>query len=50
VKIAVEEVVKAFGRLDILVNGAAGNFLCPAEDLSTNAFKTGINKHKIIHI
>jgi NAD(P)-dependent dehydrogenase (short-subunit alcohol dehydrogenase family) len=39
----VEETVKAFGKIDILINGAAGNFLCPAEDLSTNAFKTGNN-------
>lgn len=28
--------------MDILVNGAAGNFLCPAEALSANAFKTVI--------
>lgn len=27
-----------FGRIDILVNNAAGNFLCPTEDLSPNAF------------
>jgi len=38
----VTEVVKQFGRLDILINGAAGNFLSPAEDLSTNAFRTVI--------
>ncbi|PRP79855.1 hypothetical protein PROFUN_12467 [Planoprotostelium fungivorum] len=36
------EVVSKLGRLDIVVNGAAGNFLCPAEDLSSNAFKTVI--------
>ena len=35
---AVAQTVDAFGRLDILVNGAAGNFLCRAEDLSPNAF------------
>eukprot|EP00897_Mesotaenium_endlicherianum_P004215 jgi/Mesen1/3821/ME000207S02834 len=29
-----------FGRLDILVNGAAGNFLAASEDLSSNAFRT----------
>ena len=39
---AVKETVSAHGRLDILVNGAAGNFLCPAEALSPNAFKTVI--------
>ena len=32
--------MQEFGRLDILVNSAAGNFLCPAEDLSVNGFKT----------
>jgi peroxisomal 2,4-dienoyl-CoA reductase len=30
--------VDAFGRLDIIVNGAAGNFLCLAEHLSPNGF------------
>lgn len=28
------------GKIDILVNGAAGNFLCPFESLSKNAFNT----------
>lgn len=37
---AVRDAVKEFGRLDILVNAAAGNFLCPAGSLSTNAFRT----------
>ncbi|KAF5203082.1 Peroxisomal 2,4-dienoyl-CoA reductase [Thalictrum thalictroides] len=37
-----ESTVKQFGRLDILVNAAAGNFLVPAEDLSPNGFKTGV--------
>jgi len=32
--------LREFGRVDILVNAAAGNFLCPAESLSTNAFRT----------
>ncbi|KAL7103198.1 hypothetical protein ACP275_08G165300 [Erythranthe tilingii] len=36
----VEATVKHFGKLDILVNGAAGNFLVSAEDLSPNGFKT----------
>lgn len=36
----VEVTVKQFGRFDILVNGAAGNFLCAAEDLSPNGFRT----------
>ncbi|XP_007955670.2 peroxisomal 2,4-dienoyl-CoA reductase [(3E)-enoyl-CoA-producing] [Orycteropus afer afer] len=37
---AVDEALREFGRIDILVNGAAGNFLCPASALSFNAFKT----------
>ncbi|XP_038676665.1 peroxisomal 2,4-dienoyl-CoA reductase isoform X1 [Scyliorhinus canicula] len=37
---AVEETLQKFGKIDILVNGAAGNFLCPANGLSFNAFKT----------
>lgn len=36
----VELTVKHFGKLDILVNAAAGNFLVSAEDLSPNGFKT----------
>ncbi|KAL0443135.1 UNVERIFIED_CONTAM: Peroxisomal 2,4-dienoyl-CoA reductase [Sesamum latifolium] len=35
-----EATVKHFGKLDILVNAAAGNFLVAAEDLSPNGFKT----------
>lgn len=37
---AVEQVVAAFGKLDVLVNSAAGNFLAMAENLSANAFRT----------
>ncbi|KAG8386645.1 hypothetical protein BUALT_Bualt03G0170200 [Buddleja alternifolia] len=36
----VDATVKHFGKLDILVNAAAGNFLVAAEDLSPNGFKT----------
>ena len=32
--------MQRFGKIDILVNGAAGNFLASAEKLSTNGFKT----------
>jgi len=35
--------VEKFGRLDILVNGAAGNFLAPAAALSPNGFKTVVD-------
>ena len=37
---AVNETVKKFGKLDIVVNGAAGNFLCKADELSANGFGT----------
>jgi peroxisomal 2,4-dienoyl-CoA reductase len=32
--------VNKFGRLDVLVNGAAGNFLASASKLSSKGFKT----------
>ncbi|KAE7995937.1 hypothetical protein FH972_000694 [Carpinus fangiana] len=38
-----ESTIKHFGRLDILVNSAAGNFLIAAEDLSPNGFRTVID-------
>jgi 2,4-dienoyl-CoA reductase [(3E)-enoyl-CoA-producing], peroxisomal len=34
---------EAFGRLDVLVNGAAGNFVCLAENLSPNGFGTVVD-------
>jgi NAD(P)-dependent dehydrogenase (short-subunit alcohol dehydrogenase family) len=34
----VDEAVATFGRVDILVNNAAGNFICRAEDLSPNGW------------
>ncbi|KAK2499251.1 hypothetical protein MC885_019919 [Smutsia gigantea] len=37
---AMDQALKEFGKIDILVNCAAGNFLCPASMLSFNAFKT----------
>ncbi|KAM7532395.1 hypothetical protein LguiB_035805 [Lonicera macranthoides] len=39
-KRVVESTVKHFGKLDILVNSAAGNFLVSPEDLSPNGFRT----------
>ena len=35
-------VLKHFGRIDILVNNAAGNFICRAEDLSPNGWNAVI--------
>lgn len=40
-KRVVESTFEHFGKLDILVNAAAGNFLVSAEDLSPNGFRTG---------
>ena len=38
---AVQQTVVRFGRLDIVVNCAAGNFLATAEELTSNGFRTG---------
>ena len=38
----VERVVRHFGHIDILVNNAAGNFICRAEDLSPNGWNAVI--------
>ncbi len=40
VSAAVAACLDRFGRLDVLVNGAAGNFLAPAAALSPNGFRT----------
>jgi peroxisomal 2,4-dienoyl-CoA reductase len=40
---SVAAAVERFGGLDIVVNGAAGNFLCPAEELSPNGFGTVVD-------
>jgi 2,4-dienoyl-CoA reductase [(3E)-enoyl-CoA-producing], peroxisomal len=40
---AVATTVERFGKLDTLVNGAAGNFLAPAAGLSPNGFRTVID-------
>lgn len=39
----VTEAAAAYGRIDALVNNAAGNFLCAAEDLSINGWNAVIN-------
>ena len=43
VEAAVSAVVAELGRLDVLVNGAAGNFIARAEDLSPNGFGTVVD-------
>lgn len=40
---ALDATLSRFGRIDIVVNGAAGNFLCPASQLSYNAFRTVVD-------
>ena len=40
---AIATTVERFGKLDTLVNGAAGNFLAPAAALSPNGFRTVID-------
>lgn len=39
----IEEIDEKFGRIDVLINNAAGNFICPAEDLSVNGWNSVIN-------
>ncbi|MGO2079060.1 MAG: SDR family NAD(P)-dependent oxidoreductase, partial [Staphylococcus equorum] len=43
VQYTVDETVKTFGQIDGLVNNAAGNFICPAEDLSINAWNSVVD-------
>lgn len=40
---AIDATVERFGKVDIVVNGAAGNFLCKAEELSPNGFGTVVD-------
>ena len=40
---AVAQTVEQLGKIDIVVNGAAGNFLCKAEELSPNGFGTVVD-------
>ena len=40
---AISRTVEQFGKIDIVVNGAAGNFLCAADQLSANGFGTVVD-------
>lgn len=40
---AINETRNKFGKIDIVVNGAAGNFLCAANELSANGFGTVVD-------
>ena len=43
VEAAIQGAAEAFGRIDMVVNSAAGNFLSPASTLSANGFRTVID-------
>ncbi|GLB60397.1 2,4-dienoyl-CoA reductase [Cytobacillus sp. NCCP-133] len=43
VKHMLNETLNTFGQVDFLVNNAAGNFICPAEQLSANGWNSVIN-------
>lgn len=43
VKHMVDQTKETFGRIDFLINNAAGNFICPAEDLSINGWNAVVN-------
>ena len=43
VQAAIDACAERFGRLDLLVNSAAGNFLAPAAALSANGFRSVID-------
>lgn len=43
VQYTVDETIRTFGKIDGLVNNAAGNFLCAAEDLSLNGWNSVID-------
>jgi len=43
VEAMLQEVLKAYGKVDVLLNNAAGNFISPTERLSVNAFDTIID-------
>ena len=40
---AIAKTLDHYGKIDIVVNGAAGNFLCSAEELSANGFGTVVD-------
>lgn len=43
VEAMLEQVLKTYGKVDVLLNNAAGNFISPTERLSANAFDTIID-------
>jgi peroxisomal 2,4-dienoyl-CoA reductase len=43
VEAALKQAAEHYGKIDIVVNGAAGNFLCAADQLSANGFGTVVD-------
>lgn len=43
IEAALEHARAMFGDIDVLVCGAAGNFMCPAEELSPNGFRAVVD-------
>ncbi|HEY1976519.1 MAG TPA: SDR family oxidoreductase [Candidatus Baltobacteraceae bacterium] len=43
IEAVMKEIVERTGRIDVLVNNAAGNFVCPSEELSPNGFKSVVD-------
>ncbi len=43
VQAAVAQTIEHYGKIDIVINGAAGNFLCAADQLSPNGFGTVVD-------
>lgn len=43
VETAIAATIEQLGKIDIVINGAAGNFLCSAEELSPNGFGTVVD-------
>ena len=39
----IDSSIQKFGKVDALLNNAAGNFICPTENLSTKAFDTVVD-------
>ena len=43
VQTMVDHAIERFGRIDVLINNAAGNFVCRAEKLSVNGWNAVVN-------
>jgi NAD(P)-dependent dehydrogenase (short-subunit alcohol dehydrogenase family) len=43
VQAVMNAIVERTGRIDVLINNAAGNFICPSEELSPNGFKSVVD-------